>query len=119
MTMAQWDRPLLDALRSFLGAGSIRDEPARKTTWQPSSQLVINGRFSHRRVTIPFAETFLPTMSDKRRQFERWREQFDAYERAHPTQWGLGPSTCSVPDCPDPVRGRGLCRRHYYRATGY
>ena len=57
--------------------------------------------------------------SAKRDQFDRWREEFDTYERAHPTQWGRGPSTCSEPGCHKPVRGRGLCRSHYYRATGY
>ncbi len=32
---------------------------------------------------------------------------------------GKGPSGCSEFGCDRPVRGRRLCRSHYYRATGY
>jgi hypothetical protein len=63
-------------------------------------------------------ERFLPA-SHKRCQFERWREEFEDYERRHPNRNGLGPSTCTVEGCTAPVRGQTLCRRHYYQATGY
>ena len=119
ITMAQRDRALLESLRAFLGTGSLRDAPARRAHWQPTTQLVVNGRRSHRLATIPFALAFLPPTSEKRRQFDRWHSRLTDHDRAHPTRWGQGPSTCSVPDCHDPVRGRGLCRKHYYRATGY
>ena len=72
----------------------------------------------HREATIAFAERYL-LPSAKRDQFEQWRAEMDEYLQAHPSRWGLGPSRCSQPGCEKPVRGRGLCRAHYYRATGY
>jgi hypothetical protein len=72
----------------------------------------------HHRATIPFADAYLPP-SAKRRQFEHWRSSLVVYERDRPTQWGRGPSTCSVDGCDGAVRGRGLCRHHYHRATGH
>jgi hypothetical protein len=115
--MADRDRPLLEALRSFLGVGSIRTEPPRGT-WQPVARYAINSHRAHRAATIPFAETFL-LPSAKRSQFEAWRDALDRYEEEHPNKFGKGPSPCSEPGCDRPVRGRGLCRRHYYRVTGY
>jgi hypothetical protein len=72
----------------------------------------------HKARTIPFAEAcILP--SAKRDQFVDWRDALCRYEIERPTQYGRGPSICSEPACREVVRGRGLCRRHYYRATGY
>jgi hypothetical protein len=115
--MAKRDRTLIEGLRAFLGAGSIHDEPSRRG-WQPVTRFSIRSHRAHRAVTIPFAERFLLPCA-KRRQFEEWRAALDTYEAEHPTRWGLGPSPCSVPGCGRPVRGRGLCRSHYYPATGY
>ncbi len=116
--MATRDRPLLEALRSFLGFGSVSDAPARRTTWQPTSTFTINSRRAHHTATIPFAETYL-LASNKREQFEAWRDAFLAHEVAHPSNYGKGRSPCSIDGCTLPVRGRGLCRRHYDRATGW
>lgn len=116
--MAQRDRPVLEALRSFLGAGSITDQPARRSAWAPTSTFQINSRRGHHAATIPFADAFL-LPCHKRGQFDVWRKAFLANESAHPSQFGKGRSVCSMADCSDPVRGRGLCRKHYYRATGY
>lgn len=117
--VASRDRPLLLALQALLGGqGSIQDLPPAKAHWQPHSAYSINSRLRIRTVVIPFFDQFL-LRSAKRDQFDRWRDEFEAYERAHPTQWGKGPSTCSEPGCDKPVRGRGLCRSHYCRATGY
>jgi hypothetical protein len=118
LTMAERDRPMVEALRSFLGVGSIRDMPPSREGWLPGVRLTINSHRAHRKVTIPFAEQFLLPCA-KRRQFDEWRAELDRYESEHPTRYGQGPSPCSVPECGRPVRGRGLCRRHYYRATGY
>ena len=118
VTMASRDRALLEDLRDFLGYGSIDDQPARKPHWQPTSTFTIGSIRGHRMATIPFAEQYL-LASAKRRQFERWRDAMDSYEVAKPTRWGKGPSRCSEPGCDGPVRGQGLCRSHYYRATGY
>jgi hypothetical protein len=118
MTLATRDRGILEALQDCLGCGSIRDVPARKARWQPASTFTINSHVAHRRATIPFCETFL-LPSNKRQQFERWVADLDAYERRHPSRWGQGPTTCAIDGCGRPVRGRGLCRIHYYRVTGY
>jgi hypothetical protein len=115
--MARRDRMLLEALRSFLGVGSVHAAPARRH-WQPVSTFSVNSHHAHRIATIPFAEMFLRP-SAKRRQFEQWRAQLDAHESRHPNPYGRGPSPCSVEGCGAPVRGRGLCRSHYYRETGY
>jgi hypothetical protein len=116
--MASRDRPLLEALQAFLGVGSVYDSEPGAPNWQPTSTFSVGSRRSHRLVTIPFAERYL-LPSAKRRQFDAWRQRFDAYEAEHPSRWGDGPSPCSVPGCGKPVRGRGLCRAHYYRVTGY
>jgi hypothetical protein len=118
MTMARRDLPLLEALRAFLGYGAIQHYRRGRNHWQPTSALRINSIWAHRNATIPFAEAFL-LPCEKRRQFEAWRDQLVAYDLAHPNRYGKGPSTCSMPGCEKPVRGRMLCRSHYYRATGY
>jgi hypothetical protein len=118
LTMARRDRALLEALRQYLGFGSIGDRTPSNPRWQPQSTFVINSRHAHRAATIPFAERFLQSC-DKRRQFELWVQAMDVYDRAHPSRYLKGPGTCAEPGCESPVRGRGLCRRHYYRATGY
>lgn len=116
--MAARDRPVLEALRTFLGYGSVHDEPPRRARWQPMSSFQINSRRGHHAATIPFADSVLLS-SNKRAQFVGWREDFLANEVLHPSRFGMGRSICSVDGCPGPVRGRGLCRKHYYRATGW
>lgn len=118
MTMAQRDLRLLEALRSFLGFGAIQHYERGRRHWQPTSTLRIHSIWAHKKATIPFAEVFLLPCA-KRQQFERWRDHLLAYDLAHPNRYGKGPSPCSVPGCGKPVRGRMLCRSHYYRATGY
>jgi hypothetical protein len=116
--MATHDRSVLEALRTFLDHGSIQDQPARRAHWAPLSTFQINSRLGHHRATIPFADTFL-LASHKRDQYLEWRAAFLANEAAHPSRYGKGRSPCSVEGCSLPVRGRGMCRRHYYRATGW
>jgi hypothetical protein len=118
VTVASRDRALLEVVRRFLGVGSIQERPPRNDKWLPESVFKINSHHAHRLATIPFAERFL-LPSAKRRQFERWREEFEAYELLHPSRFGKGPSKCSQPDCEKPVRGQGVCRSHYYQLTGY
>lgn len=118
VAVASRDRPLLETLQEFLGWGSISSQGSRRPGWLPTSTFCINSRRAHHAATIPFAEQYL-LPSAKRQQYERWRDAVLAYEVEHPSRWGKGPSNCSVPGCDQPVRGRGLCRSHYYRATGY
>jgi hypothetical protein len=118
VAVAQRDESVLRALQAFLGAGSITRKPSGQPNHQPVSEFGIYSLRSHRATTIPFARRFL-LPCEKRRQFEHWVADMDTYEEQRPTRWGRGPSPCSVPGCGQPVRGRGLCRSHYYRATGY
>lgn len=118
VTMASRDRPLLEALRDHLGYGSIHDTRPQRATWQPTSTFTIGSLTAHHAATIPFSEQYL-LPGAKRRQFERWRDAMLAYETAKPNPFGRGRAICSVPGCGKFVRGRGLCRSHYYRATGY
>jgi hypothetical protein len=118
VALATRDRPMLEALRAFLGFGCINDRLPARAHWQPESVFTIASQKAHRAATIPFADEFL-LPSAKRTQFERWRSALVAYENERPTRYGKGRSPCSVPGCDKPVRGRMLCRSHYYRATGY
>ncbi|MCZ7526974.1 MAG: hypothetical protein M5U14_11670 [Acidimicrobiia bacterium] len=118
LAMAERDRPLLEALRGVLGFGSIHVQRPRRPHHQPVAVLTIASRRAHHAATIPFSERFLLPCA-KRRQFERWRDALLAYERDLVARGLRGRSRCSAPGCDRPVRGRGLCRRHYYRATGY
>jgi len=118
VTVASRDRPMLDALREYLGFGSIQEKPAAREHWQPTCDYTVNSRRAHFLATIPFMERYL-LPSAKRAQYERWRDALIEHEQAHPSKYGKGPSPCSEPGCDKPVRGRGLCRSHYYRATGY
>ena len=118
ITVARRDLRMLEALQTFLGHGTIRDRAPGQPHHQPLSDFAIVSMRAHRAATIPFARRFLLSC-EKRRQFERWVEAMDVYEEQRPTQRGRGPSPCSMPGCGRPVRGRGLCRSHYYRETGY
>jgi hypothetical protein len=118
VAIAERDGHLLLALQRYLGCGALRASRPLNPNHQTMQVFTISSVTQHRRVTIPFAHAFLMPCA-KRDQFERWVERMDAYERDRPTQYGRGPSSCSVEGCSSPVRGRGLCRRHYYRATGY
>src|SRR5690606_38573773 len=116
--MAARDRPLLEALARFLGVGSVNDSVPTNPRWLPTSQYIVPGARHIRDRVVPFGEPFL-LPSAKRTQFDAWVALMRDYDEAHPSRYGKGPSTCSQPGCGKPVRGRGLCRSHYYRATGY
>jgi hypothetical protein len=118
LTMATRDRDVVEALAHVVGVGSIRRIPPRQVSHLEQVCYTVNSRRAHFSATIPFMEQYL-LPSAKRDQFERWRDALIEHERAHPSKYGKGPSPCSEPGCEKPVRGRGLCRSHYYRATGY
>jgi len=117
--MATRDRPLLEDLGALLQRGSIRDLRPQRAGWEPCSAFVVASLKAHHAATIPFCDRYLPRFTAKWRQFDAWRDALLQHERDRPTRYGKGPSPCSIPDCDAPVRGRGLCRRHYHRATGY
>ena len=56
LTTTSTDRPILEALRAFLGVGSIQDRGVRRAGWRPGSRLTIASETSHLRATIHFAE---------------------------------------------------------------
>ena len=97
--MATRDRHVLEALQQRLGFGSITDRPARRAAWQPMSQFVVNSFRGHLAATIPFADQFL-LPSEKRRQFERWREHLLRDPRARPTgdELSEGRDPVRIPD---------------------
>lgn len=118
MTMASRDRGLLEALQRFLGYGSIRDAPPAREGWQPTSTLQVSSLTAHHAATVPFFDRYLLPCA-KRAQYDGWKAGMEAYELEHPSRYGKGPSSCRAEGCDRPVRGRGLCRSHYYRVTGY
>jgi hypothetical protein len=118
ISMARRDRPMLERLQTVLGAGTIRNQTPKNPKHLPTAALTIDSSRIHRAVTIPFFEQVL-LPSKKRDQFLRWRDALLSYERNRPTRWGRGAAPCTVEGCDKPVRGRGLCRSHYFRVTGY
>jgi hypothetical protein len=114
--VAQWDTPVLEAFHHLLGAGSLHRHQPRHTRWQPQVSLEVTGRRQHVESVIPFMDRWLPRASAKWHQFEAWRELLLDDVRVRPFRT---PGVCSEDGCNRPIRGRGLCRSHYYRATGY
>lgn len=116
VAIASRDRAILDELHEFLGFGSIREQRPRNPAHLPISTLTVASIRAHQAATIPFGERYLPS-SQKRNQFEQWRDKLQHHlVRRRPREER---STCSMLGCDKFVRGRGLCRSHYYRATGY
>lgn len=116
--VAARDREILQALRDVIGYGSLYDRDRKKPPWLPTSVFSVNSIKAHLLGTIPFAERYLLACA-KRDQFVRWREQLDRYVDRYNIRSGRGRSPCSIDGCDRVVRGRGLCRRHYYRVTGW
>jgi hypothetical protein len=112
------DLPLLETLRFTLGVGSIGTSLARREGWQPLAQFQVNSMKAHKGRVIPFFDAFL-LPSAKRDQFERWRRDLEEYVEQHNVRSVRGRSKCSKDGCERDVRGRGLCRSHYYLETGY
>jgi hypothetical protein len=112
------DVGMLNALQDFLGFGSIRYAPSQRSGWQPTYVYTINSLLAHQKATIPFVERYMFPCA-KRDQFEVWKHAIEDYIERHKVRWGRGRSVCSEEECHRPVRGRGLCRRHYYRVTGW
>lgn len=118
VTVEARDLGMLEQLRAFLGFGSIRHVERAKPQWQPQVVYTVNSLTAHWQATIPFADRYL-LPSAKRDQFEAWREDLERYVERYNIRCGRGPSPCSIEGCEKLVRGRGLCRSHYYRATGW
>lgn len=117
VTMAARDRALLTELRAMIGFGSVNDEPPKRAGWEATATLRVSSRKAHFAATIPFMDEFLLPPARKRVQYEQWKSALVAYELERPRR--VGRSTCREDGCEELVRGRGLCRSHYYRATGY
>jgi hypothetical protein len=112
------DLPLLERLRDVLGVGSICHSRPGKEHWQPTSTYAVNSIKAHVASVIPFFDIYLLPCA-KKLQFDEWRAQLFAYVEKHHVRSVYGRSICSENGCDGIVRGRGLCRRHYYAVTGY
>lgn len=112
------DVGMLQALQAFLGVGSIRSCPAGRPNWKPQVVYSVRSIKAHREATIPFADRYLLPCK-KRDQFDSWRNALEVYAERHKVRWGQGRSQCAIEGCDRLVRGRGLCRIHYYRVTGW
>ena len=119
VTMAERDRQIIELLKNVLACGSIYVGSPSKPHHQPTVSLQVTKEADLLGAVVPFSETFLLPVSAKRRQFDKWHESLLTYLRDRPSQYGRGPSRCSVEGCERPVRGRGLCRSHYHQLTGY
>lgn len=118
VAVASRDRAILEQLHAVLGVGSIHELRRNTPRWEPQSRFFVNSLLAHQQVTIPYFDAFL-LGGAKREQFVQWRDQLLAYVDRHQIRWGRGRSTCKIPGCCGLVRGRGLCRSHYYRVTGW
>jgi hypothetical protein len=112
------DLSMLEALREFIGFGSIYRSRSRHPKWKPTVTYAVNSLKAHWQATIPFVERYLLPCA-KRNQFDQWRSELADYVGRHNVRCGRGRSICAMDGCPRIVRGRGLCRVHYYRVTGY
>jgi hypothetical protein len=113
--VAARDAQILETLRDFLGAGSITHSAPRREGWQPEAALEVTGRRQNLERTVPFMLRWLPE-SHKREQFATWHALLVESVEKRPFRTA---GRCSVTGCERPIRGRGLCRHHYYRVTGY
>src|SRR4051812_1871739 len=73
VTMADRDLPVLEALRAFIGVGSVSRRPAQRSNWQPTATYTVAGRKGLREALIPFCDRYL-LASHKRTQYLRWRD---------------------------------------------
>ena len=116
VSVADRDLDVLLALQEMVGGGSLHRRPSRNG-WLPTATFSVSSNRMHLETTIPFADRYL-LPSSKRMQYLAWRADLSAHLARHPTRWGRGRAQCTIEGCLDPVRARGLCRRHYYAATG-
>lgn len=115
--VAEHDVSLVEGIKTALGGGSIRWTTPANDHWKPTVVYSLKSIRAHKTTTIPFMERYLLRCA-KRRQFESWRDDMETYIERHNVRWA-GRSTCSEEGCDRFVRGRGLCRSHYYRETGW
>jgi len=119
VVMADRDRAILEQLKGYLGCGLIYDRQPRKAHHLPTVSYSVSRESDLLDHVIPFSDQFLLPSAAKYQQYLEWRDWLITYRRDRPSQYGRGPSTCSVEGCERPVRGRGLCRSHYHQVTGY
>jgi len=100
-------------LLTMLGVGTISVSPRRAAHYDDEVCYAVQSLPELVEVVVPFLDEHLPP-SYKREQYLAWRAELMAYwdERARRRR------PCTVADCDEPRRARGLCRRHYYAAYG-
>lgn len=72
-----FDRPLLEEIKDFLGAGYITERKKRKR-YRIHFRLTVKGKACSK--LVEFFETF-PLRANKRRDFELWKEAVKIYDR--------------------------------------
>ena len=82
--VAARDAPVLEALKSALGIGSISYAEPRDPRWQPQAAFAATGRRQNIEVTVPFMERWLPSHTHKYSQYVVWRDALIADVASRP-----------------------------------
>lgn len=107
------DRRVCEELRRFLGVGHLQFSERRKPHHDDQVQYYVKRLADLVDVIVPFMDEHLPP-SYKRTQFLEWRAGLVAYWEHEAKRV----RSCTVPQCPEPRRAKGLCRHHYYETYG-
>lgn len=109
--LGRLDRRMCEEMRHFFGCGYIVDSPRRRPHYDDESAFMVHKLRDLVEVIVPFMDEHLPP-SYKRTQYEAWRSELLDYwehraKRVRP---------CTVDQCDNPRRAKGLCRHHYFEA---
>jgi hypothetical protein len=107
--LGEIDAESCELLRMFFGVGHVYHYPRRKPHYDDFVLFQVCKTSDLVNVIIPFMDEHLP-VSFKRQQFEVWRAKvLDFWENEMKRR-----RPCTIEDCEQPQRGRGVCRAHYY-----